>query len=1071
VPGELIVVFEKHASQGQRGAALAQAGARPKKAFPQIGAALVEVDRNRPEAAVRALARHPHVSYVQPNHVYTTMAVPDDPSFGQLWGLENTGQTGGTVDADIDAATAWDATTGSADVVVGVTDTGVDFAHPDLAAQQWVNTGENCGSSDPAAVCAQRTDGVDNDADGLVDDWRGWDWVGNDNDPFDDNSHGTHVAGTIGAVGDNATGVAGVSWDVRIMALKFLNAAGSGTTANAIAATLYAADHGASVVNNSWGGGPFDQALLDAVEYGAARGMLFVAAAGNSGLDIDASPSYPASYDSDAVVSVAATDHNDTVASFSNIGRASVDLGAPGVNIFSTTPNATYGSKSGTSMATPHVSGAAALLAARFPGATPSTVKALLLSSVDPNASLASRSLTGGRLNAGAAASCSDAPVAWLLSPSASFGAGLGDTVEIEVVGGRCALPVGVGNVAVTVNSASVPLTASSPDSGVYRGTYAASAEGSLTVTATVTVGGTSATDVAVGTVVRNFSCQEIPADGWVDATPYTNLGINLGSFKTIVMPFPFTFYGQTYTTVNVSSYGFLSFGTSSAGPSAQVNTGIPNSALPNGLVAPFWDDLNPGVFGGGRVYGVWSGSPPDRRVTFEWYQVPHTLLVGAATFEATLYESGEIRFRYQDTDFGTAQYNAGASATVGVESPNGTVGRQFSFNQAVLTNGKTVACVPSTPPPPEPPAITTTELDDGTVGAPYTELLAAAGGTPPYTWSIDAGQLPDGLALDAATGVLSGTPTDSGVSPFTVRVTDAASQSSTAQFEITVAHPLEIPPDSLPAGVVGQAYNAFVAGLAGAAPYTWSVVAGSLPPGLALDPGTSTVGISGMPATAGTFTFTLQATDAGSPARTATQEFSIAVLAPLAITTTSLAGGTVGQPYSQLVAASGGAASYAWSVVAGSVPPGLTLTSGTPSATLTGTPTTVGSYTFTAEVTDGSQTDQQELTVVVVAAPAPTIAVTSVAYSTAGGSAGTRDLLVRVTVTFGGPAGGATVRLNLRRDGASYGTKNATTVADGVATFRFNRYPAGCYTSVVVRVTYLARVYTPSTPANSHCK
>ena len=341
-PGELIVVFQRGTSQSARDAALANAGASPRRSFPQIRGAVVTVEADRSAAAVRALARNPNVAYVQPNYVYTASDVPTDPSFGQLWGLHNSGQTGGTPDADIDAPEAWDSTTGSGAVTVAVIDTGVDFAHPDLAPQQWVNAEENCGSTDPTIPCAQRGNGVDDDGNRLVDDWRGWDWVSNDNNPFDDQSHGTHVAGTIGAVGNNATGVAGVNWNVKIMALKFLSSAGTGDTAGAISSILYAADQGAVVANNSWGGDEFDQALLAAIEYASARGTLFVAAAGNDAADIEGSPTYPASYTSDAVLSVAATDHNDALAWFSNYGATSVDLGAPGVDILSTTPGATY---------------------------------------------------------------------------------------------------------------------------------------------------------------------------------------------------------------------------------------------------------------------------------------------------------------------------------------------------------------------------------------------------------------------------------------------------------------------------------------------------------------------------------------------------------------------------------------------------------------------------------------------------------------------------------------------------------------------------------------------------------
>ena len=1063
------MVFERGASKSARDAALARAGASVLGSFPQIHGALVAVGADR-WAAVRALARNPNVAYVQPNYVYTASTLPNDPSFGQLWGLHNTGQTGGTPDADIDAPEAWDTTTGSGNVAVAVIDTGVDFSHPDLAPQQWVNAEENCGSTDPTIPCAQRANGVDDDDNGLVDDWRGWDWVSNDNDPFDDHSHGTHVSGTIGAVGNNGTGVAGVNWNVRIMALKFLSSAGTGDTAGAIAATLYAADQGASVANNSWGGGPFDQALLDAIEYAAARGMLFVAAAGNDAANTDGSPSYPASYASDAVLAVAATDHNDALASFSSYGATSVDLGAPGVSILSTTPGATYGTFSGTSMATPHVSGAAALVKAQFPGATPYSTKALLLETVDPTASLAGRTLTGGRLNAANAAGCSSRPVAFLVAPAKTFGVGIGDTLDIRVIGAGCGEPAGVANVAVTVNGTPVALAAASPDTGVYTGSYTATAEGQLLVSATVTIGGATDTDVATGTAAPNYTCQEIPWDRWIDVTPYTNMGLNLlDDFRTFVAPFPITFYGQTYTTFSASAYGFVSLG-SSAGTAPYVNTALPSSALPNGLVAPFWDDLNPGLFGGGNVYGAWSGTAPNRYLTIEWYNVPHTFLTGAATFEVTIYESGEVRFRYLDTDFGDAQFNAGASATAGVESPSGTVGKHYSVNQPVLTNGKAISCTPGAPPPSEPPTITTASLDDGTRLVPYAQTLAASGGTPPYAWSIDSGALPAGLSLDGTTGAITGTPTAAGTSSFTVRVTDAASQSATKSLVIEVAEPLEITTTTLPGGVVCAAYSSSVAAQGGSPPYGWSIASGSLPPGLTL--ASTTGSITGTPTTGGTWTFDVQATDSGEPARTDVQTLSIAVAAQLSITTTSLADGTVGQEYSQSVTASGGAGSYSWSIVSGSLPPGLTLGSGTPSATISGTPTAAGTYGFVVQVSDGTQTTQRSLSIAVAAPPPATIVVESVAYSTEGGKLGDRHLVVRVRIVLGTePVAGASVRIDLLRNGGLYATKNATTDTAGWATFKFKGYPAGCYTTQVTRVTVNGQVFTPPTPANSHCR
>ncbi|MFV2065691.1 MAG: S8 family peptidase [Pirellulales bacterium] len=349
------------------------------------------------DAALAAYRDRPDVLYAEPNYMVYATAEPDDLRFSELWGLNNTGQTGGTVDADIDAPAAWDVTTGSNSVVVAVIDTGVDYTHEDLAANIWVNPGEIAG------------DGIDNDGNGYVDDIRGYDFANNDNDPMDDQGHGTHVAGTIGAVADNGVGVTGVNWNVQIMAVKFLAADGSGSVADAIDGITYAVDNGALISNNSWGdNGEFSQALFDAVQYAQSAGHLFVAAAGNGnslgiGQNNDLNPFYPAGLGLDNVLSVAASDNNDNGATFSNYGVTTVDLAAPGVDILSTTRSNTYGTLSGTSMAAPHVTGVAALLYAAHPDWTYDQVIQQILSTVDPLPAFQGITVTGGRLNAASA--------------------------------------------------------------------------------------------------------------------------------------------------------------------------------------------------------------------------------------------------------------------------------------------------------------------------------------------------------------------------------------------------------------------------------------------------------------------------------------------------------------------------------------------------------------------------------------------------------------------------------------------------------------------------------------------
>ena len=355
----------------------------------ELGIQLIEVEDVGVEEAVAILEGNPQIEYAEPNFVVSIAdTFPNDPRFEELYALNNTGQTGGIPDADIDSPEGWELQTGSSDTVIGVIDTGVDYTHPDLDDNMWTNPGEI------------RDNGIDDDGNGYVDDYFGYDFVNSDGDPFDDNSHGTHVSGTIAGEGNNGTGITGTSWDGQIMALKFLDASGFGTTFDAIQAVEYATMMGADLTSNSWGGGGFSEGLAEAIAASGEEEMLFVAAAGNNGSDTDVFSFYPASYDLDNIISVAATDDRDNLAGFSNFGDTTVDLGAPGVNILSTVPEGGYGFKDGTSMATPHVAGVVSLLLAEEPGLNAEEAKDIILSSVDPIPALEGRSVTGGRLNA-----------------------------------------------------------------------------------------------------------------------------------------------------------------------------------------------------------------------------------------------------------------------------------------------------------------------------------------------------------------------------------------------------------------------------------------------------------------------------------------------------------------------------------------------------------------------------------------------------------------------------------------------------------------------------------------------
>lgn len=343
VDGEVLVRFRQGTPASTAAAAHSSVGGSAVRSFGVVnGLQRVRLSRGQSvEAAIAQYEALPGVLYAEPNYISRATALPNDPNLPEQWAIHNTGQSGGTVDADIDAPEAWDQTTGSDRVIIAVIDTGVDYTHPDLAANMWTNTGEIPGN------------GVDDDRNGYIDDVHGWDAVADDGDPMDDNGHGTHCAGIIGAVGGNGRGIAGVNWDVSIMALKFLDASGSGTTTDQLECLEYARTMGAHITSNSYGGWrPRSQAEYDAI---AAMGGLFVVAAGNSGLDIDrpwpggmmgdtyvpADPSsyhYPAAYDLPNILTVGATDRNDGRASFSNYGATRVDLFAPGAEILSTMP-------------------------------------------------------------------------------------------------------------------------------------------------------------------------------------------------------------------------------------------------------------------------------------------------------------------------------------------------------------------------------------------------------------------------------------------------------------------------------------------------------------------------------------------------------------------------------------------------------------------------------------------------------------------------------------------------------------------------------------------------------------
>ena len=571
VPGELLVKFKPHVTRASSMSALSQVSLQSARAYRSIpGLHHVKLGPGvQADQAMATYRKHPDVAYVEPNYIVSINATPNDPRFPEQWGLQNTGQTGFTVDADIDAPEAWDVTTGSSDVVVAVIDTGVDYNHEDLAANIFQN----------AADC--NNNGIDDDGNGYIDDCHGIDTANDDFNPMDDNGHGTHVAGIIGAVGNNGKGVAGVAWNVKILPCKFLDATGSGTTADAIACLDYVAamkDRGVNIVatNNSWGGGNNSQALFDAIEAQLQRGILFVAAAGNDGEEMPGSSFYPdssfypCSYYLPNVICVAASLADDTRVFFSNIGRQTVHLGAPGYQILSTLPGNSYGMLSGTSMATPHVTGAIALLKSANGSLDWRSAKNLILAGGDvkafyiPEFGFDLTTVSGRRLNANGALTCNNASITRRVQPRTRGQQiinyhRVGEPLTLAVLNIQCANPNGAVSVSISPGNVTVTLSDDGLGSdrvagdGIYSNTWIPTAAGTYTLTfpGTLTLPGsgtfTDTITVNVDAHLRaGFPVKSLHLPGTILGRPATVVG-NIDDAPDLEIVAPALADGPTY--------------------------------------------------------------------------------------------------------------------------------------------------------------------------------------------------------------------------------------------------------------------------------------------------------------------------------------------------------------------------------------------------------------------------------------------------------------------------------------------------------------------------------------------
>lgn len=422
VPGEIIVKFKSgvNAKQFFQNKSITSLGLTPKReiklSYQKLNVISVGDEKSLTHA-LEALKNNADIEYAEPNYIYSiavmpkeyaavtkrletspfadlSAATPDDTSFGKLWGLSNTGSNEpqgkvGVEGADVNALKAWDITKGSRSVKIAVIDTGVDYNHPDLKGNVWINELELKGKA-----------GVDDDGNGYIDDVHGYDFANNDNDPMDGHGHGTHCSGTIGAVHNNKLGVAGVMADVTIVPIKFLGDDGSGSLEAAIKSIDYATTLNVDLMSNSWGGGGRSEALFEAIKRASDQGIIFTAAAGNSSANNDATPSFPANYEAPNVVSVAALTAQNDMAYFSSYGRNSVHIAAPGHNILSTVAGGKYEIMSGTSMATPHVSGVLGLLLAKEGRLSHDVMKERLTYTGVPVSALRGKTQTASRIDA-----------------------------------------------------------------------------------------------------------------------------------------------------------------------------------------------------------------------------------------------------------------------------------------------------------------------------------------------------------------------------------------------------------------------------------------------------------------------------------------------------------------------------------------------------------------------------------------------------------------------------------------------------------------------------------------------
>jgi len=739
-PGQLLVRFRSGTPSWAIQAAHGAVGGQVTRSWLSVdGLQLVRLPSGvNLKQAIRTYRHNPAVLYAEPNYVVHLLGSPNDPKFLQMWGLQNTGQNGGVVGADIHATQAWNLTTGSSSVVVALLDTGIDYSHQDLAANVWSN---------PTAF-SQTIDGVTiNCAAGT----HGFNTITGACDPLDDNGHGSHTSGTIGAVGNNGVGVVGVNWSVQLMACKFLDQNGGGDTADAVTCLDFVKamkDRGVNIVatNNSWGGGQFSQSLADAIQAQLKDGILFVAAAGNDFTDNDIVPVYPADYSLPNVISVAATTRFDQLADFSDTGLHSVHLGAPGQEILSTTPNNTYSVLSGTSMATPHVTGTAALLAAQNPNHDWRAIKNLILAGGDSIPALA-QTITGKRLDAYGSLTCSNSTVLKRLQPTLdSIPGTTGQPVTIGALNIDCGQPAGTVQVTVTPGNQTLNLLDSGAGAdqaagdGIYTGQFTPPGPGNYSLAF-------PNGDIVQVTVLSNYTAAETSYN--YQTISGTSLNVGDDDVATITSPFPVQFGGGRFTNLYVSSNGTISFTNAFddytnwylplnylADINSQ-NSPPPLLELPvTTLIAPLWQDLYPIKGTNQNVFWQTVGTAPNRQLVVEWRNVGtyecRTNPSANVTFEVVFSESSSnFSVNYANAAFGGAcsDQDYGGAASVGMQITQ-NVGTQWSIDQQSVGSDMSLLWSIAPTSPPQNPVPTITSISPSSIAAGSGNTTAMISGT-----------------------------------------------------------------------------------------------------------------------------------------------------------------------------------------------------------------------------------------------------------------------------------------------------------------------------------------------------